>query len=214
MTSTNAPEALLFIGPGCPHCGALLEVLSKLVKTGDIAQLNIVNVAQRPEQARERGVRSVPWLRLGEFELEGAQTEGQIKQWLQRIHSQEGKSEYIKELLLNGKLDKVIAKARNNPDTLRAMLLLAKDPELSVKVQLGISAVFEELQGSEILQQIVPDIAEMAESPSAKVRADGAHFFALTESDKAMPYLRRLAEDENTDVREIAEEALNELVRH
>jgi hypothetical protein len=54
----------------------------------------------------------------------------------------------------------------------------------------------------------------MAESPSAKVRADGAHFFALTENDKAVPYLRRLAEDENTDVREIAEEALNELVRH
>ncbi|MCG6968474.1 MAG: thioredoxin family protein [Gammaproteobacteria bacterium] len=214
MTSTTAPDALLLIGPGCPHCGALLEVLSKLVKSGEIAQLNVINVAQRPEQARELGVRSVPWLRLGEFELEGGHTEGQIKQWLQRVQSLDGKSEYFKELLLGGKLDKAIAMARTHPDNMRSMLLLAKDSELSVKVQLGISAVFEELQGSEILQQIVSDMGVLAENPSAKVRADAAHFLSLTESEQALPYLQQLAKDENVDVREIAEEALSELIRH
>jgi hypothetical protein len=214
MTTTIVPDALLLIGPDCPHCSALLEVLSKLVKSGEIAQLNVINVAQRPQQAKELGVRSVPWLRLGEFELEGAHTEGQIKQWLQRGQSVEGKSEYFKDLLLGGKLDKAIAMARAHPDSLRAMLLLAKDPELSVKVQLGISAVFEELQGSEVLQQVVADMVILAENSSAKVRADAAHFLSLTESQQALPYLQQLAKDDNADVREIAEEAVRELVRH
>lgn len=210
---TPTPEALLLIGPGCPHCGALLEVLSKLVKSGAIAQLNVINVAQRPEQARQLGVRSVPWLRLGDFELEGAHSEGEIKQWLERLGSAQGKSAYFNDLLLSGKLEKVITMARSNADNLRALLLLAADSELSMKVQLGISAVFEELHGSERLHEVVDDIGVLAENGDAKVRADAAHFLSLTQSELSIPYLQKLAKDENAEVREIAEEALAEQVR-
>ena len=51
------PQAVLLIGPGCPHCAALLETLSKFVKSGEIARLTVVNVSAMPEQARELGVR-------------------------------------------------------------------------------------------------------------------------------------------------------------
>jgi hypothetical protein len=188
-------------------------VLSKLVKSGAIAQLNIVNVVQRPEQARQLGVRSVPWLRLGEFELEGAHSEGEIKQWLERLGSIQGKSVYLNDLLLSGKLEKVAQMARSNADNLRALLLLAADSELSMKVQLGVSAVFEELQGSDSLHEIVDDIGVLAENSSAKVRADAAHFLSLTQSRQSISYLQQLAKDDNADVREIAEEALAEQVR-
>lgn len=208
MADIQSPEALLLIGPGCPHCGALLEVLSRLVKSGAIAQLNVVNVAQRPEQARQLGVRSVPWLRLGEFELQGAHSEGEIQQWLARIGSIEGKSIYLNDLLMSGKLEKVIQMAKSDSDNLRALLLLAADSDLSMKVQLGISAVFEELQGSDKLQAVVDEIGVLAEDNNAKVRADAAHFLSLTENEKAIPYLQKLAKDENAEVKEIAEEAL------
>lgn len=211
MTHIESPEALLLIGPTCPHCSALLEVLSKLVKSGAIAQLNVINVAQRPEQARQLGVRSVPWLRLGEFELEGAYSEGEIEQWLERLRSAEGKSEYYQELLLAGKLDKVIAMTRADSNNLRALLPLVADSELSMKVQLGISAVLEELQGSGGLQEIVQAIGKLAENSSPRVRADAAHFLSLSESEQAVPYLQKLAKDDNAEVREIAEEALAEL---
>ena len=207
-TSAQTPEALLLIGPGCPHCSALLEVLNKLIKNGSIAQLNVVNVAQRPEFARQLGVRSVPWLRLGSFELEGAHSEGEIKQWLERLGSVQGISAYLNDLLLSGKLEKVIKMARSDPNNLRALLLLAADSELSMKVQLGISAVFEDLQGTETLQSVVGDIGELADNSSAKVRADAAHFLSLTQSAQSLPYLQKLAKDENAEVSEIAEEAL------
>ena len=204
-------QVLLLIGPGCPHCAALLEVLSKLVKEGTIARLSIVNVAAQPQEARDLGVRTVPWLRLGDFELEGAHTEGEIRQWLQRLNSKEGRSVYFNDLLLAGKLDKVIDQVRNDADNLRALLLLAADAELDMKVQLGISAVFEELQGDEILQNVVDDLGALIDSDNPRVRADAAHFLALTRSDNAIPYLKRLSRDDNNDVREIASDALDEL---
>ena len=208
MPTKQTPEALLLIGPACPHCAALLEVLSKLVKSGAIAQLNVVNVSQRPEQAKQLGVRSVPWLRLGEFELEGAHSEGEIKQWLERVGSLQGKSVYLNDLLFSGKLDKVTQLAKSNPENLRALLILAADSELSMKVQLGISAVFEELQGSDSLQAVVDDIGALAKNNSAKVRADAAHFLSLTKTEQAIPYLQKLVRDESAEVKEIAQEAL------
>jgi hypothetical protein len=208
---TTPPQALLLIGPACPHCAALLEVLGKFVKNGAIAQLTVVNVAAMPEPARQLGVRTVPWLRLGEFELEGAHTEGEISQWLQRLNSVEGKSVYLNDLLLAGKLDKAIDLVRSDLGALQSLLLLIADNELDMKVQLGVSAVFEDLQGSDILLEIVDDLGVLSESGHSRVRADVAYFLALTKTGKAIPYLRRLSRDENSDVREIAAEALAEL---
>ena len=121
-----------------------------------------------------------------------------------------GKSEYLNGLLSSGKLEKVIALAQDNAENLRALLLLAADPELSMKVQLGISAVFEELHGSASLLAVIDDIGALVENPSAKVRADAAHFLSLTESEKSRPYLLKLAKDHDAEVREIAGEGLEE----
>lgn len=208
------PQALLLIGPGCPHCVALLEVMTRFVKSGDIAQLTIVNVAASPDLAQKLAVRTVPWLRLGEFELDGARSEGEIAQWLQRLNSKEGKRYYFNDLLLSGKLEKVISLVQNKTDNLRILLSLAADTELSMKVQLGISAVFEELQGSDTLQELVTDLGALSESNNARVRADAAHFLALTQNNKSVPYLQRLSNDEDKDVKVIAEEALADIDKY
>lgn len=212
MQANSDPiSALLLIGPGCPHCASLMDVLSKMVKQGDVAKLEIANVAVLPETARTLGVRSVPWLRLGHIELEGAHSEGEIKQWLQRMQSTEGMSVYFKQLLSQGKLDKVIEMVAANADYLHAMVLLASDPETDMKVQLGVAAVFEDLQGKDVLSGIVDDLGKMAASANAKIRADAAHFLSLTQSSNALPYLQSLAKDDNEEVREIAAEALAEI---
>lgn len=210
-TPTDAVDALLLIGPGCPHCAALQEILGKLVKAGDIGQLTIVNVAKHPESAQQFNVRSVPWTKIGLFELEGARTEGEIKLWLQRLNSDEGMQAYVDELLSSGKLDKVIQLVKTAPQQLQVLIALIADPDLNMKVQLGISAVFEELQGSELLQDIVDDLGTLAGNEQAKVRADAAHFLGLSESRKAIPYLEKLSTDENDDVKEVAMEAQDEL---
>ena len=212
MQANSDPiSALLLIGPGCPHCASLMDVLAKMVKQGDVAKLEIANVAVLPETARNLGVRSVPWLRLGHIEFEGAHSEGEIKQWLQRMQSTEGMSVYFKQLLSQGKLDKVIEMVAANADYLHALVLLASDPETDMKVQLGVAAVIEDLQGNDVLSEIVDDLGKMATSANAKIRADAVHFLSLTPTSNALPYLQTLATDDNEEVREIAAEALAEI---
>ena len=72
MTESAAPaDALLLIATGCNHCPAVLEGLSRLLKQGRIGRLDVVNLAVHPETGQALGVRSVPWTRIGPFELEG-----------------------------------------------------------------------------------------------------------------------------------------------
>jgi len=213
MSIDESPiSAVLLIGSTCPHCSGLLQVLSKLVKSGEIGALEIINVASLPERAAEYGVRSVPWLRLGPFELDGAQTEGDIRHWLGAINSEQGMTEYLAGLLTDGKLGKVIHLVHANPLFLHHLLTLVVNPETDMKVQLGIAAVFEDLQGASILNAIVGSLGRLTEHASAKVRADAAHFLSLATSQAAIPYLKALENDENSDVREIVVDALDALV--
>ena len=76
--NNTSPQALMLLGTHCPHCPSVLNSLSELVKQGVISRLEVVNLEQRPELGRELGVRSVPWVRIGQFELPGLHTSGRV----------------------------------------------------------------------------------------------------------------------------------------
>jgi len=211
MTRNDAPDALLLIAPGCPHCPALLQGLSDLVKEGVIGRLEAVNILVRPERAAELGVRTVPWLRIGPFELDGARTPGELRRWAEQAGSLDGMADYFFEMLKSGRRAKVEEMARQEPDRLQALVRLLQRTDSSMAVRLGIGAVLEELQGSGIAKVIIPQLGALARSGDALTRADACHFLALIGSPDAAPYLRACLDDEDKEVREIAAEALEEL---
>lgn len=91
MTKSPSPkDALLLIAPGCAHCPVVLEGLSLLVKQGNIGRLEVVNIVSHPEIASELGVRSVPWFRIGNFELEGSHTPEELRIWAERASQTDG----------------------------------------------------------------------------------------------------------------------------
>ena len=98
---------------------------------------------------------------------------------------------------------------RDGKQGITNFLPLVQEADLDYKVRLGISAVFEEMEGDDKLKNIVDDLGELAQHESPRVRSDATHFLALTHSDNAIPYLQQLAKDENKEVREIAGDALN-----
>ncbi len=208
----NTILAVLLVSSTCSHCSAIMKILSKLVKVGDVASLEIVNVASLPERAVKYGVRSVPWLKLGPFELEGARTEGDIRHWLEKIKTGDGMPEYLADLLASGKLEKVTHAIIENPDLVLHLINLMADPETEMKVQFGIGAVLEELEDPIILNNVVAKLGELTQHASAKVRADAAHYLSFTTNLVAIPFLEALNNDENSDVREIATETLNVLL--
>ncbi len=208
--NASPPDALLLIAPGCPHCQAVLASLSEMVKKGEIGRLEVVNIAAHPEAAREAGVRTVPWTRLGPFELAGDYTLGELREWAEKAAAGVG-ADYIRELLEQQQLDQAVAYLKKHPEALPGLLDLMQEKEQSLGVKFGVGAIFEALAGTDALRSLVPELEKLAASPRADLRADAAHYLGLAGDPASIPVLERLRTDENPDVREIAGESLEAL---
>ena len=207
------PDVLLLLAPGCPHCPAMLENLGSLVKEGAIGRLEAVNVAVHPERAAELGVKTVPWVRIGTFELEGALTPGELRRWAEQAGSLDGMADYFFRMLKSGRRARVEKMARQEPTRLKALTRLMERPDTSMAVRLGIGAVLEELHGSGLAEIMIPDLGALSRSGDALTRADACHFLSLIGGPQAAPCLRACLDDEDEEVRETAAESLAELER-
>ena len=192
-----------------PYCPTVLRGLGELVKSGAIGRLETVNIEQHPQVARELGVRSVPWVRIGPFELEGLRSEKELRMWAQAAGTETGLASYLDELLSTGKIDQAVKLVRNSPDAISALLLLFSDPETQLNTRIGISAIIENLAGSNILKGIVDRLGELSVHDEPRIRGDTAHFLGLTGSKQAVVYLERLVDDTDADVRALASESLD-----
>jgi len=210
---TAPPEALLILGTHCPHCPAVLQALSSMVKAGELGRLEVVNLEQQPEVAQTLGVRSVPWTRLGPFELQGLRTLEELQAWALKSGSVEGMADYLSELIKEGQVKRVQTLARENESALDAVFHILGDADAEINIRLGIDVVLEDLQGSELLRQRVDELGALSTHESAAVRADACHYLALTGSKDAQPYLRTGLKDTDKEVQEIAQEGLETLSR-
>ncbi len=205
------PDALLLLAPGCPHCPTVLQGLGELVKQGLLGRLEVVNIAAHPERAEQLQVRSVPWVKLGPFELEGLRSPAELRSWAQRADSMTGLAKYYEELFKTGKLDKVSELIRKNSDSLEALFMLASDKDTELTVRIGISAILEELEGSDLLNEHFDSLLALSENEDPRVRSDACHFLGLTRNPKAVTHLESLAKDRERAVADVAKDALEEL---
>jgi HEAT repeat protein len=205
------PDALLLIATTCPHCPAVLQAMGNLVKSGAVASVEVVNVAAAPERAQALGVRSVPWLRLGPFEFEGAHSEAELRTWAERAGTPGGMSAYLAELLRTGRRELAAKATRRDPQTLFALIDLLADPDADITVRLGADSIMEELKGSALLLEALDRLAALSRHAEPRLRGDACHYLGLTGSPAAIPHLRARLDDENADVREIARESLEAL---
>jgi thiol-disulfide isomerase/thioredoxin len=206
---TAGPDALMLLGTHCPYCPTVLRGLGELVKSGAIGKLEAVNIEQHPQVARELGVRSVPWVRIGPFELEGLRSEKELRMWAEATGTETGFASYLDELLSTGKIDQAIKLVKNNAGAIKALLLLFSDPETQLNTRIGISAIIEALAGSDLLLGIVERLGELSRHDEPRIRVDAAHYLGLTGNGKAITYLERLVDDADADVRAIARENLD-----
>jgi len=207
-TADTLPDALLLITAGCAHCPVVLDGLTRLVKEAAIGRLEIVNVAAHPEYAEQRGVRSVPWTLIGEFELEGTQTLEELRRWAQLARAPQGMAAYFEHLLGSGQLARCAAMIRAHPERFAALLTLLADPDTSLNVRIGISAAFEELHDSGMIAKAAPQLGALTRHADTAVRADACHALSFTSIEVAGPYLNDCLKDSDAAVREIAAESL------
>ena len=200
--------AQLFIAPGCPHCPGVLQALSELLKEGEIAEMQVSNMALLPEKAQQLGIRSVPWIKIGPFELTGSQTKGELQSWIKRSQSASGMQDYFQELFITGKLNKVITLLKKEPDLLSHLPPMIENKDVPLGAKIAIGAVFEEFQGSPVIQSLIPLLIKLLDSKQSNVRHDVCHYLGLTESPDAIDAVKSQLTDDNEEIRETAHEAL------
>jgi hypothetical protein len=206
--SESKPSARLLIAPGCSHCGAVVEGLARLVKSGRLAALTIVNLSASPEAARDPKLRSVPVTEIGPFRLEGALTPSELADWVDAADRGEGWPAYYAHLLEHQRLDDVLERVKERRSCLVELLSLLTSEDTSMATRIGIGAVVEELAGSAELRAVIPDLVQLTLSESHQTRADACHYLGLTGDPSVVPAIQRLLYDERHEVREIASETL------
>jgi len=206
--SATTPDALMLMGTQCPYCPSVLKALQALVDSGHIHTLESFNIEENPELARELGVRSVPWVRIGSFELEGLRSEKELREWAEKAAAGTGLTNWLDELLSSGKLDKPLDRIKTDPAAMDALLKLFANPDTQLNTRIGISAIMEELQNTDTLSAIVDRLGKLTKHDDTRVRGDACYYLSLSNNPDAAAYIKPLLKDEDASVREIARESL------
>lgn len=207
---TSAPDAVLLMTGGCPHCPAALQSLTVLLKEGAIGRLQVVNVAVHIEEAESRGVQSVPWIKIGPFEVEGVANPAKLRELAQGVNDDVVFDNWLVDILKTGKRQKFETMVRDEPHRIHALTRLMGNPETSMMIRLGIGAILEELKDSGLAEPLIPDFGEMLKDEDRLMRADACHYLTLIGSEKIRPYMLGCVGDNDPEIREMAEEWLAE----
>jgi hypothetical protein len=207
-TNETAAEALMLLGTHCPHCPTVLNSLSELVKQGVISRLEVINLEQRPELAQQLGVRSVPWVKIGPFELNGLHSKAEYQSWAEQAGSDEGMTRFVEQLLNEGEVQQVLGMIEKDAGFMHALIGLVSDAEARINARLGAGAIMEEYEGRSQLNALVPELGELTKHADPRVRSDACHYLSLTHDASVREYIEPLLDDDDADVREVAEESL------
>jgi hypothetical protein len=205
------PDALMLLGTRCPHCPTVLNALAAMIKAGVIGTLKAVNIEQRPDIAKELGVRSVPWVRIGPFELEGLRSEKELRDWVEKAGTTAGLGAWLDELLTTGNIKRALSLVQSEPKALDALVQLFSDPETQLNTRIGISAIMEDLAGTGSLRKLTGRLGELTRHEEARIRGDACHYLELAGDPAAIEYLKPCLQDKDAEVREVAQEALQHL---
>lgn len=110
--------------------------------------------------------------------------------------------------LMEGQLGQVNAVVASVPSALADLLPIVANPEASINVRIGASAIFERQAGSAALQALVPALGMLSMHGDHRVRADACYTLGLTGAPDAARFLEPRLSDADAEVREIAADGL------
>lgn len=120
-------------------------------------------------------------------------------------------AELLSENLSTGNLDQVISLFQYNEALYETISVLVKSEKMNVRI--GISAVMEELveAGQVKTEKAIENIQPLLKDKNPVVRGDAANLIGIVGEQKHLFLLEPLLSDENFQVIEVAEEAIDEI---
>lgn len=208
--AVQLPRGRLLVATGCPHCSSVRRALEQLVAEGRLAALEVIDLSRETPPPELAGIRSVPYVELGDFAFEGQLTLGELRHWVARVGQAEGWSEFFAHLLEHRRLDDLVQRLRQSPQRLPDLIRLLASLDTPMGVRIGVGAVLEELAEDDalLLEAGVSSLVQLTRAEAEQVRADACHYLSLTAHPQARAALEAALNDSSAEVREIAAESL------
>ena len=215
MIQFKRPSAELFIATGCVHCPVVLNELSEQLKKGNIASLNITNIAVDNQRASELNIRSAPWFSLSNDNsfmiFSGNHSPKEIQQWVNTSQTKNGMQDYIEESLSSGRLSTVIQIIQLAPEVFSTVISMLEDENTGMEIRIGLDALIESFSATEILKNNASSFKKIASTNNPRLQIDALHYIALSGSAENRDFLQEYAEHEDQQVKDAAIEALETL---
>lgn len=207
-TDESCARVILFTAPGCAFCPIVSKAFATLQEQGLLGAFEKYDISINTDKASDYHVRTVPWFMINELEFTGAHSEKEIRYWIEHAGTDDGILRYISEALEAGRLKHIEDMIRKHHHWLPIALNIAADTDSPIQARIGLAALLEGLAGDELLQGILPDLAELVRHPDHRVRADACHYLGLIPSAQSIDLLKTCLNDEHAEVRELAQDGL------
>jgi len=217
--TNQAPEATMLLSSHCAFCPSVLDSLSKMIKSGELSHLSVINLEANPGAMQKYNVRSVPWVRIGKHELSGSQTLEALQQRVQWALDDQNSTDKetvnsvadFDHLLSEGQVNQVVDAIQQDEKNISNILELLGDSGTVLSTRIGIGVVFEELARTELIQSLIPQLGELTKHEDSRIRADAFHYLGMTADKNAVPFLEAGKDETDTEIKEIIRDSLEEL---
>lgn len=221
MSKQNA-GITLFISTQCPHCAQMLENITDALKKGLASQLTIINLSSVTNPELYTDIRSVPLLKIDDFEFTGKLTKPELTEMLTALNEERFSNFYFSNQLADGKINKVEMLIKKHSDYWLTLVTLAQDIDTKLQVRIGITSIFEtlsiQLVESHQCNAVIDLLIKASKTKEHSIRVDLIYILSLifqAMNDKAKinntlsDYIHTLQNDSSDEVKEIIEDVIS-----
>jgi len=196
----------VFITPPCPYCGHVVRTANRFAIENENIQVTVIDVTLFPEHLERFRVYSTPKTLLnGELELLGDLREEDLLGWVFKPGTREGR---IASRLQKGEAEAIAREALEDERIAALLAGLAFDPDFGLRI--GAVVTLEEIMALDpgAALPALPHVLEKLKAPDKRDRGDAAYLLGVLGDESVIKYLESLLEEEDTFLRETAQEAI------
>lgn len=202
----QSAELWVFIAGACPHCPQAVRAANRIALTNPQVTTVIIDAQQFPDLAERHNAKSVPITILdGELSIVGIVPPAKLAEKILSRDDPAYKTEIFRSLAETGRFDAAAEKIHDG--------FVPAWQKSATQLRMGLMMVAEKVLQNDPhgLDSLVPGLIESTKSKDAALRGDTADLLGQIGHPSAVEALKSLLNDENPDVAEIAQEALEEI---
>jgi thioredoxin-like negative regulator of GroEL len=203
----NQFEIQLFVMPGCAICPQMEHLFSNMLHQGEISSLDIIDVTEHEELAKQHHIRSVPFYLINGIGFTGARSADEIRALLKQDEVGNWK-ETLVQALSQGELDTAEKAISENESARDAMIGLLKAADTALVVRIGLTAVIETFADQDWMLDYQDHIIDMTDHADQRIAVDALYYLSLIASSGSLDHLECVATNSNGELSEHARELL------